>query len=152
MSLHLHCLKRRAGWLGGAPHAGRKARAASWKSVKIGISLQHIETHREKPKSDAVTLSNVSKLNFAKIARSYLTISNCKEAWPRLIMPSFRAAARLTSIKRPGINGPLSLIRTTTDLLLVGLVRRTFVPKGNVLCAAVMACMSNSSPLAVIRP
>ena len=48
------------------------------------------------------------------------------------------AAALVKSIILPLIKGPLSLIRTTTDLLLARLVTSTLVPKGSVLCAAVI--------------
>src|ERR1039458_3531589 len=43
-------------------------------------------------------------------------------------------------------------MRTTTDRLFSRLVTRTMVPKGNVGWQAVMAYMSNVSPLAVCRP
>jgi hypothetical protein len=38
------------------------------------------------------------------------------------------------------------------DRPLPVLVTRTMLPKGSVLCAAVIARMSNRSPLAVLRP
>src|SRR5690606_4127499 len=73
-------------------------------------------------------------------------------ATPARIRPMRSAAARLRSITRPGVNGPRSLMRTTTERPVAGYSTRTRVPKGSVLCAAVSACMSNGSPLAVRRP
>ena len=54
--------------------------------------------------------------------------------------PSARAAAGVTSMTRPRMNGPRSLMRTTTDFPLCLLVTRTSVPNGSVRCAAVMRC------------
>jgi hypothetical protein len=51
-------------------------------------------------------------------------------ATPLPIMPKMRAAATERSITRPRMNGPRSLIRTTTERPLRVLVTRTFVPKG----------------------
>jgi hypothetical protein len=45
-----------------------------------------------------------------------------------------------------------SLMRTTTERPLLTLVTRTRVPKGSDRCAAVLASMSNVSPLAVRWP
>src|SRR5258705_12822045 len=53
---------------------------------------------------------------------------------------------------RPSTTGPLSLIRTTTARPLRRLVTRTNEPKGRVGWAAVRACMSKGSPLAVSFP
>jgi hypothetical protein len=47
-----------------------------------------------------------------------------------LLIPIARAAPRLRSIDAPFPNGPRSLMRTITDLLLRGLVTHTRVPKG----------------------
>src|SRR3979490_931103 len=53
---------------------------------------------------------------------------------------------------RPSTTGPLSLIRTTTARPFRRFVTRTNEPKGRVGWAAVRACMSKSSPLAVSFP
>src|SRR5438552_8075834 len=53
---------------------------------------------------------------------------------------------------RPSTTGPLSLIRTTTARPLRRLVTRTNDPRGSVGWAAVRACMSKGSPLAVCFP
>ena len=71
---------------------------------------------------------------------------------PRDLKPSALAAALLKSIMRPLMNGPRSLMRTTTSLPVRGLCTSTRVPKGSVLCAAVSSFMSKRSPLAVSRP
>ena len=47
---------------------------------------------------------------------------------------------------------PRSLILTMTECLFVRLTTRTMEPKGRVGWQAVMANMSNRSPLAVLRP
>ena len=47
--------------------------------------------------------------------------------------PNARAAAGITSMIRPGTNGPRSLIRTTTERPLSKCVMRTSVPNGRVL-------------------
>ena len=47
---------------------------------------------------------------------------------------------------------PRSVIRTTTDFLFLRLTTRTRLPNGSVGWHAVMAYMSNVSPLAVLRP
>src|SRR5258706_9517016 len=71
---------------------------------------------------------------------------------PRPSKPRTRAVLYDTSIMRPSTTGPLSLIRTTTARPLRRLVTRTNEPKGNVGWAAVKACMSKGSPLAVSFP
>jgi len=53
---------------------------------------------------------------------------------------------------RPFANGPLSLMRTSTDRPVSRLVTSTQVPKGSVRWAAVIWPMSYTSPLAVRRP
>ena len=53
---------------------------------------------------------------------------------------------------RPSERIPRSLIRTMTDLFEFGSTTRTNVPKGSVGWQAVMAYMSNRSPLAVKWP
>src|SRR5207247_2175574 len=73
-------------------------------------------------------------------------------AVPRPTMPSAVAAARDTSSTRPCANGPRSLTRTTTERPLARFVTRTWVPMGNERDAAVSACGSNRSPLAVRLP
>ncbi len=70
-------------------------------------------------------------------------------AVPALIMSSWRAAARLTSIIRPRPYGPRSVILTTTVLPLRTFVTRTLVPKGSVRWAAVSPSGPQNSPLAV---
>jgi hypothetical protein len=50
------------------------------------------------------------------------------------------------------LNGPRSVIVTTTLLPLPRFVTRTRVPNGSVRCAAVSLCVSKRSPLAVARP
>ena len=47
---------------------------------------------------------------------------------------------------------PRSVMRTTTDRLFLRLTTRTIEPKGSVGWQAVIAYMSNRSPLAVRRP
>ena len=66
-------------------------------------------------------------------------------------MPSACAAALLKSMIRSLANGPLSLIRTMTDLPVLGECAHNLVPNGNVRCAAVRSFMLNRSPLAVRR-
>ena len=63
-----------------------------------------------------------------------------------------RAAPQERSIDRPPMNGPRSLMRTTTLRPLLRLVTRTRVPKGRVRWAAVRAEGLNGSPLAVGLP
>ena len=77
---------------------------------------------------------------------SYFSTAICTLQTPG--QPIFLAAALERSICLPLMNGPRSLILTTTDLPLY--VIRTFVPKGSVLCAAVSALGLNFSPLAVL--
>jgi hypothetical protein len=62
------------------------------------------------------------------------------------------AAAFDRSMILPATKGPRSLMRTTTLLPSARLVTVTKVPKGSFLWAAVMARMSNDSPLAVFLP
>ena len=61
-----------------------------------------------------------------------------------------RAAAGVTSITRPRLNGPRSLMVTITERPFFLLVTRTLVPKGNVRCAAVRAAGLSFLPLAVL--
>ena len=56
---------------------------------------------------------------------------------PGPIIPICSAAPRLKSNERPGINGPLSLMRTLTHRLFHTLHTRRRVPNGNDLWAAV---------------
>ena len=56
--------------------------------------------------------------------------SICTGATPLPIIPKIRAAPVDTSMTRPRMNGPRSLIRNTTERPLRVLVTRTFVPKG----------------------
>ena len=71
---------------------------------------------------------------------------------PRAIRPICAAADFDRSSTRPRANGPRSLMRTTTDLPLAGLVTRTIDPSGSVRCAAVSRPGLNRSPLAVRWP
>jgi hypothetical protein len=66
--------------------------------------------------------------------------------------PSARAVAGIRSMMRPRVNGPRSLIRTTTDFPFARFVTRTLVPNGMERCAAVMPPGSACSPLAVWPP
>src|SRR5262249_19865887 len=59
-------------------------------------------------------------------------------ATPAPVMRNARAALVDTSMVRPRMNGPRSLMRTTTELPFDRLVTRTRVPNGRVRCAAVM--------------
>ena len=70
-------------------------------------------------------------------------------AMPDLIMPSSSAAARVTSMTRPPVNGPRSLIRTMTSRPFARFSTRTLVPKGRLGWAAARAEPSERSPLAV---
>src|SRR5690554_4613249 len=65
--------------------------------------------------------------------------------------PSLCAAALDRSRTRPLANGPRSLMRTITLLPFFWLVTLTFVPKGSVRCAAVMAAGFMRSPDAVFE-
>lgn len=62
---------------------------------------------------------------------SVLTGTTSTFATPLRTMSSLRAAASERSITRPRTNGPRSLIRTKTDVLLLRFVTRTLVPKGS---------------------
>jgi hypothetical protein len=64
-------------------------------------------------------------------------------------MPNARAAAGVTSITRPRVNGPRSLIRTTIKRPFWVFVTLTIVPNGSERCAAVMLSGLNGSPLVV---
>ena len=66
-------------------------------------------------------------------------------------MPMRWAAAFERSITRPFMNGPRSLMRTTTDLPFFGLVTLSLVPNGRVLCAAVKLAGFMRSPFAVLE-
>ena len=61
-------------------------------------------------------------------------------AVPCSIIPIAAAAPRERSRLRPGTKGPRSLIRTTTERPVVGLVTCRSVPKGRVRLAAVKPC------------
>src|SRR5690606_15850168 len=67
-------------------------------------------------------------------------------------MPTASAPARERSMTRPGLNGPRSLMRTTTERPLSSLTTRTKVLNGKVLCAAVSWLGSKIAPLAVRGP
>jgi len=69
---------------------------------------------------------------------------------PLFMQPSCCAAPRERSSCRPLTNGPLSLIRTIAVLLPC--VKCNLVPKGKVLCAAVIPSGLNRSPFAVRLP
>ena len=86
---------------------------------------------------------------FVDVAATRLTLTR---AIPLSVMPSCSAALLERSRLRPRMCGPRSLIRTVTDLPVVGLVTCTFEPIGNVLDAAVRSSGSYGSPLAVGRP
>ncbi len=73
-------------------------------------------------------------------------------ARPARRMPNRSAAASLTSMMYGPALGPRSLMRTQTSRPLPTLTTRSRVPSGKVRCAAVRACRSNRSPLAVRRP
>jgi len=62
------------------------------------------------------------------------------------------AQPMVTSMIRPLMNGPLSVMRTISDLPLAIFVTLTRLPNGRVLCAAVEALFDNRSPLAVRVP
>src|SRR6266511_4533341 len=94
--------------------------------------------------------------------RRRFAAASSPDRWPRtsyrtLATPLLRLAiaakaARVRSMHRPATNGPRSLIRTIVDLPLARLVTRTRVLNGSVLCAAVKAFGSKTSPLAVRWP
>lgn len=69
---------------------------------------------------------------------------------PALINPRRFAPPRVRSMTRPRMKGPRSLIRTMIERPLRLFVTRTFEPKGNDLCAAVLAPCRRRSPLAVV--
>jgi hypothetical protein len=73
-------------------------------------------------------------------------------ATPERSMSIASAAPRDRSMMRSGLNGPRSVIRTSTLRPLVTFVTRTRVPNGSVRWAAVNWAGSNTSPLAVRRP
>ena len=73
------------------------------------------------------------------------------DVWPELMKPSRLAAPFDRSITRPLMNGPRSLIRTTTLRPLLRLVTFNLVPKGKVRCAAVNADGFMRSPEAVFE-
>ena len=66
--------------------------------------------------------------------------------------PSFFAAAWLTSMMRPGVVGPRSVMVTTALRLFLVLVTLTRVPKASVGWAAVIAFGLKRLPDAVLRP
>jgi hypothetical protein len=55
-------------------------------------------------------------------------------------------------MSRPRVNGPRSLIVTTVDTPVCGLVTLTLVPNGSLRCAAVRPSRRNAWPLAVCLP
>ncbi len=71
-------------------------------------------------------------------------------AVPASIIPMLSAAALDRSMMRPPMNGPRSLIRTTTERPLVRFSTSTLVPNGSDRCAAVSSLGSIFSPFAVI--
>src|ERR1700686_4724328 len=71
---------------------------------------------------------------------------------PTCLRPIASAAPAERSMSRPRVNGPRSLIVTTTEPPVRGLVTTTLVPNGNVLWAAVPPSARNSRPPAVCRP
>lgn len=95
----------------------------------------------------AARLTSISRCGDIHHIFSILTFSTPAESIPICI-----AAPIDKSISRPFTKGPRSLILTTTDFFVRRFVTLTFVPKGSVRCAAVNACLSNFSPLAVIFP
>ncbi len=70
-------------------------------------------------------------------------------AVPEPSMPRLDAAALDTSMIRPAMKGPRSLIRTTTEWPLLRFSTSTLVPKGSERCAAVISLGFIISPLAV---
>lgn len=68
---------------------------------------------------------------------------------PEFTKPSWPATFLVTSMIRPLVNGPRSLIRTMAERPLRKFVTLTLVPNGNVLWAAVMVLGLALSPLAV---
>src|SRR5690606_26856694 len=70
---------------------------------------------------------------------------------PARMKPSCCAAAFDRSMTRPLMNGPRSLMRTTTDLPLRWLVTLILEPKGRERCAAVIAAGFMRSPEAVFE-
>src|SRR5688572_17945416 len=93
-----------------------------------------------------------TRFDFRKVPEDQLRPTTESETGARPDIPIARAPAGVRSITRPRTNGPRSLMRTTTDLLLRRLVTRTRVPNGKVLCAAVSAPEFTRSPLAVRPP
>src|ERR1044071_10108166 len=71
---------------------------------------------------------------------------------PGRIISNCSAAAWDKSMIRPQMNGPRSLIRTTTDRLLERFVTLTLEPNGSDRCAAVNLYISKISPFAVFLP
>src|ERR1022692_1337980 len=71
---------------------------------------------------------------------------------PTSVRPIARAAPRDRSMSRPRVNGPRSLMMTTTVAPVRGLLTLTLVPNGSGLCAAVRPAGRNGSPLAVPAP
>jgi hypothetical protein len=92
----------------------------------------------------------LSDLAFAGLESAVQTLLKQTCPWPRPIMPILLAAAFDKSNTRPLMNGPRSLMRTTTDLPLFGLVTFSLVPNGKVLCAAVSLAGFMRSPDAVL--
>lgn len=81
--------------------------------------------------------------------KAHRSASTLTFAMPAERKPSASAAADETSMTRPPVNGPRSLMITTTLRLFFKLVTRAFEPKGSVRCAAVKS--PTFFPLAV-RP
>jgi len=93
---------------------------------------------------------NEVAIDRAVLSQSQGLISSVTRAMP--LNPRARAPPGVRSIIRPRTNGPRSFILTTTELPLLMLVTRTFVPKGRVRCAAVKAPDLTRSPFAVFGP
>jgi len=88
-----------------------------------------------------------------KVSRAYrcaVTTSSVTDVSPENCKTL--AAAGDTSMMRPLLNGPRSLMRTTTVRPLRRLVTRTIVPNGKVRCAAVSFSDTKRSPLEVVPP
>src|ERR1700730_12358172 len=76
----------------------------------------------------------------------------CAQTLPILRKPIARAAPRERSMSRPRVNGPRSLMITTTEAPVRGLVTITLVPNGNRLCAAAGPLVRKARPPAIVRP
>lgn len=112
--------------------------------------LQNCVTHFRRAKRTSVRPTTPYKLPIPAAGQSIT--ARATRVTPEPVKPSSEAAARDTSITRPRMKGPRSLMRTTTVRPLRRFVTRTLVPNGNERCAAVMAEGLKRSPLAVLRP